>query len=443
MTKLMTLVVLATALWAQRPDVNGNWTGEIHPGGATLHFAVHLEGSGGTWESVDQHATVPVKSVDMKDRLVTVNGGIFTFDGALDAAGQQITGTFHQGPAQFPLTLRKIAGALPHATRPQDPVRPLPYSEAEVTLAGAGGVQLAGTLTFPKQGGPFAAVLLLSGSGAQDRDEALMGHRPFLVLSDYLTRLGFAVLRLDDRGTGKSGGVFERTTYADKAADAKAAIAFLKTRKEVDPARLGLIGHSEGASIAPMAAGDLKDVAFAVLLAGMGVPGTDLLRQQGIDTIRAAGGTEEQVKRQAEMQGKLFAIFRNAKTRAEAEQQTRELLGPAAEAQIAAMESATFHDLLAFDPGPILRKLSCSVLALNGSKDTQVSARHNLTAIAAALAESSSKDWTVAELAGLNHLFQTANTGGIQEYSMIEETISPQALRTVGDWLAARFLTRK
>jgi len=225
----------------------------------------------------------------------------------------------------------------------------------------------------------------------------------------------------------------------------QAAVLYLKSRKDVDAARIGVIGHSEGATIGPMAAAESKGIAFVVMMAGMGVPGVDLLKQQGIDVTRAAGGSDEMVAKQVEVQGQLFAIYREAKTPEEARKRVHEKFGDTAQvnAQIQAMESVTFREILTLDPRPVLRNLSCPVLVLNGSLDTQVSARQNLPAVAAALAESKSRDWEVRELPGLNHLFQTAKTGGIGEYSQIEETIAPVALRAINQWLTERFLPQK
>jgi len=436
---------MAASLLAQGQSANGNWTGAITPGGATLHFKVHLEQSGGVWDSVDQGAKIAVQSVKVTGNSVVIGLGFAKFEGMFANGGQEIQGTFQQGGGTIPLTLKRFAGEFTAPRRPQEPVRPFPYTEEDVKVDGAGGVELAGTFTRPKLGGPFTTAILISGSGPQDRDEALMGHRPFLVLSDSLTRAGFAVLRLDDRGTGKSKGVFAKTTYADKTADVQAAVLYLKSRKDVDAARIGVIGHSEGGTIGPMAASESKGIAFVVMMAGMGVPGVDLLKQQGIDVTRAAGGSDEMVAKQVEVQGQLFAIYREAKTPEEARKRVHEKFGDTAQvnAQIQAMESITFREILALDPRPVLRNLSCPVLVLNGSLDTQVSARQNLPAVAAALAESKSRDWEVRELPGLNHLFQTAKTGGISEYSQIEETIAPVALRAINQWLTERFLPQK
>lgn len=246
MPRLLSTLRFAMALYAQGLSVNGNWAGTLHAGAASLRCNVHLDGSGGTWESVDQAATLPAKSVMASGRAVHVDIGIAKFEGTLTEAGDAIEGTFEQGPAKLPLTLKRVTGNFAKAARPQEPVRPFPYLEEEVTVRTAGGLELAGTWTKPKTGGPFPAALLISGSGAQDRDESLMGHRPFLVLSDSLTRLGLAVLRLDDRDTGKSGGVFAETSYADKVSDVEAALRYLKSREDVDGSRIGLIGHSEG-----------------------------------------------------------------------------------------------------------------------------------------------------------------------------------------------------
>ena len=445
MTKWLMVFCCAASLCGQGQNVNGNWTGAITLAGRTLNFRVHLDANSGTWESVDQSATAPVKSVQVKGRAVEVGLGVASFEGQLDTAGEKIEGSFKQGTIAVPLTLKRFTGKFVAARRPQDPVPPYPYASEDVTIVSAGDIKLAGTLTMPKAGGPFPGVLLISGSGAQDRDEALLGHRPFLVLSDYLTRAGFAVLRLDDRGTGKSSGVFATTSYADKVADVLAAVRYVKGRKDVDAARIGLIGHSEGASIGPMAAAESRDIAYVVMLAGIGVKGADVLKQQGIDSTRAAGGTEAQVASQVEIQAKLLAIYREAKSPEAAREQARQFLGagPRAEGQIQMMESATIRDLLAFDPAPVLRKLSVPVLAMNGSLDVQVSAKQNLPAIASALAASASKDWQVTALSGLNHLFQSAKTGGFAEYAEIQETIAPLALRTLNAWLTERFLIQK
>ncbi len=435
MTRLIGFLLFETALVAQ--TISGNWLGTLSAGGQKLRLALQIEDGGGAIISLDQgSAKLPIQKLDVNGRAVKIDVGIASFEGTLDSAGRQITGTFTQGGTSFPLDFQRV-DKIEEVKRPQNPVRPYPYAEEEVSFKGGGGVLLAGTLTYPKSGAPFAAVLLLTGSGPQDRDEAIMGHRPFLVLSDYLTRLGFAVLRADDRGMGKSLGVFSDATYADKVADAIAGVELLKGRTEIDPRRIGLLGHSEGGVIAPLAANQSKDVAFVVMMAGPGVRGDQLMKQQGIDIVRANGGDESAVHQQVEIQSKMFQIVREEKDSAVAEKRILELLGamPGAEMQAKAAVSPTVRELIAYDPAPVLRNLACPVLAIDGTLDLQVSAKQNLPAIAAALAESKSGNWAVANLPGLNHLFQTAKTGNVPEYSTIEETISPLALRTIGEWL--------
>jgi hypothetical protein len=225
MVHFATFLLLGAALLAQTPpSASGNWLGTLNAGGQKLRLALQIENGSGAMISLDQgSAKMPIKQLDVTARAVKIDIGIATYEGTLDTAGRQMTGTFTQGGTSFPLTFQRV-DKIEEVKRPQNPVRPFPYVEEEVSFKGGGGVALAGTLTYPKSGAPFAAVLLLTGSGPQDRDEALMGHRPFLVLSDYLTRLGFAVLRVDDRGTGKSAGVFSDATYADKVADAVAGV---------------------------------------------------------------------------------------------------------------------------------------------------------------------------------------------------------------------------
>jgi pimeloyl-ACP methyl ester carboxylesterase len=316
-------------------------------------------------------------------------------------------------------------------------------------------VTIAGTLTIPKGDGPFPAVLLIAGSGPQNRDEALFGHKPFLVLADYLTRHGIAVLRVDKRGIGKSTGDAEAATTHDFAADATKGVQFLKSRKEIDPKHIGLLGHSEGGLIAPMVAAESpSDVAFVVLLAAPGVPCDQLMFAQEAAVARAAGVPEDAIASSLDLNKRVFDVVMHEKDRDQAEKKVRELLnqhlstltpeqreamgGKAfIDAQLRMVLSPWFRDFLSTDPKPTLMKVKCAVLALNGGKDTQVVAEQNIPAIKAALAESGNKDVTVMELPNLNHLFQTCKTGSPSEYGRIEETMSPEVLQTVAEWITS------
>jgi fermentation-respiration switch protein FrsA (DUF1100 family) len=354
------------------------------------------------------------------------------------------------------LTLKRLAKA-PEFARPHDPKKPFPYAAEEVVYENkAAGVKLAATLTLPKGAGPFPAVVLITGSGPQDRDETVAGHRPFLVLADYLTRRGIAVLRADDRGVGGSTGDVFKSTTADFADDALAGVAYLKGRKEVHPKQIGLLGHSEGGIAAPLAAVKSADIAFIVLLAGTGLPGEELLYLQGERVGRAAGAGEKELARGRALQEAFFAILKKEKDAAavrkqllaavEAEraklsdEEKKAAKGQevALQAQLKMIQTPWFRYFLTHDPRPALRQVRCPVLALNGAKDVQVPSKENLGAIEKALREGGNKDFTVKELPGLNHLFQTCKTGGIAEYGTIEETIAPAVLDLVADWVRQR-----
>jgi hypothetical protein len=344
--------------------------------------------------------------------------------------------------------------------RPQHPQPPFPYRSEEVTVESVPGVRLAGTLTLPQGQGPYPAVVLVSGSGPQDRDETLLGHKPFLVLSDHLTRNGIAVLRLDDRGTGRSTGSFAASTSEDFARDAAAALRWLRARPEVRDDAVGIVGHSEGGMIGPMVAARYPDdVNFLVLLAGPGMPSADLLMLQGALISRAGGEPEAEVQRTLTLQRALFgaiaqtadstalhARLREISARFQASLPAEERALPAysdatMEATLGTLVSPWYRWFIRYDPAPALRATRVPVLALNGSKDLQVPADENLGGIARALRAAGNRDVTTEALPGLNHLFQTATTGAPSEYAQIEETIAPVVLERVTAWIRERFLT--
>jgi uncharacterized protein len=351
---------------------------------------------------------------------------------------------------------------VPVLRRPQEPARPLPYAEVEVSYVSAPGVTLAATLTLPPGKGPFPAVVLITGSGPQDRDEALAGHRPFYVLADYLTRRGIAVLRADDRGAGKStGDYWAGTTSEDFATDALAGVKFLAARADIRKNQIGLVGHSEGGLVAPLAATrddpDAKRLAFLVLLAGPGVPLPEVLTEQNRLILTAQHVPESYIDADQAMQRKLFDISRSESDPTKAATTMRTALAayvetvpePArtqmkaqAEMQVLMMNSSWMRWMLGYDPVPALRHMKIPVLALFGGHDLQVPAAQNLPPMRAALAAAGNPATRVVELPGLNHLFQAAPTGAPSEYSQIEETLNPLALQAVGDWLDARLGAR-
>jgi len=439
----------------------GYWQGSLKPMPIVeLRLVLELTNAAGgslagTITSVDQgnsRFAVNAATNEGKIRLQAMAiGG--TFDGKLSDDGSEIAGDWKQAGASLPLVFKRLSSA-PVFRRPQDPKPPYPYREEEVLIENkSADVKLGGTLTLPRGAGPFPAVVLITGSGQQDRDEAIMGHRPFLVLADYLTRQGIAVLRCDDRGIGKSTGDFAKATDTDFVEDTLAEVAFLRGRPEIDAKHIGLIGHSEGGIVAPRAAVKSSDIAFLVLLAGVGLPMEDLMVRQGQDIARVMGLSEEVIKKNTETQRELFRLVKEesdpATLRAKAldlvkgqlsgltpEQRTALGINDAmVEKQIEALRTPWFRELLAYDPRPTLRKVTCPVLALNGEKDLQVAAKDNLAAIRESLLAGGNKRVECEELPGLNHLFQTCTTGAVAEYSQIDETFSPKALKRIADWI--------
>ena len=335
-------------------------------------------------------------------------------------------------------------------TRKQDPIPPFPYHEEEVTIENTkDNVSLSGTLTYPTTGKNFPAVILITGSGQQNRNEEIFGHRPFLVLSDYLTRLGIAVLRVDDRGIGKSTGNFSQSTTADFANDVRAEVAYLKMRTEIDQKKIGLIGHSEGGMIAPIVALDEKDIAFIVLMAGPGLPGDKLLILQTKLLGQITGGDSATIAKSMSFNQSIYKIVKDEKDSIAAHKKLHDAyirfyvsIGKGKsyekddiEKQVKAVQTPWFKYFLTYDPIPALEKIKCPLLALNGQKDLQVPPKENLLEIEKALKKAKNKNFKTVELKGLNHLFQTANTGSPAEYAGIDETIAPEVLNTIGDWI--------
>ncbi|HMV08464.1 MAG TPA: alpha/beta hydrolase [Cyclobacteriaceae bacterium] len=437
-------VIISSTSFSQ--NVTGAWGGVLKVQGMQLRLVFNITKSGSTYtstlDSPDQGAKgIPVSSTSFENstlKIAVAAAGI-QYEGTL-APDSTITGTFKQAGQSFPLNLTKQKAEV-KTLRPQEPVKPYPYYEEDVTFENkTASITLAGTLTLPKKDGVFPVVILISGSGAQNRNEELMGHKPFLVLSDYLTRNGIAVLRFDDRGVGKSTGNFQTATSADFATDVTAAVEYLKTRTEINKKKIGLIGHSEGGVIAPMVAANSKDIAFIVLMAGTGVPGDQLFlaqeklvgRASGLDSV--ALSINERLSRQA------YEIVKKTTNDEALKAELTALLkrNNVSDDEISRSLGRTLNPwtlyFIRHDPAPALTKVKCPVLALNGSNDLQVP-KENLMAIKNALTKGGNKNVTTKELAGLNHLFQESKTGSPTEYGTIEQTISPAALTEIVSWL--------
>jgi len=450
-----------TVSTAQTPkNIEGNWLGTVDFGGLKLRLAFKVsrnkEKYTAKFDSIDQGAKdLEVDSViqegDDVKFLATKLG--LTYEGKLNETGDELVGTLKQGTAAFPLVLKRVS-EMPAIGRPQDPKKPYPYIEEEVSYRNEKDkVKLAGTLTLPATTGSYPAVILITGSGAQDRNETIFGHRPFLVLADALTRKGIAVLRVDDRGVGGSDLGPPTATSENYAEDVLAGIAYLKSRKEINPKQIGLVGHSEGGMIAPMVAARSNDVAFIVLLAGLGQTGANVLYAQTELLQNVTGVPAPVTGRTVALLKTVFDILKAQPDKKLAEQQIREAIAKSAadipedqknafasirttmETQTSMYVSDWFRYFLLFDPQPTLKKVRVPVLALNGELDLQVPWKKNLDLIGAALKAGGNKDYTVKSFPKLNHLFQTSQTGALSEYGKIEETMSPQVLDTIANWI--------
>lgn len=474
MSRIKRLIVPATMLfimpllWAQPVPksqapvaFDGIWQGTLSIQDEKLTIAFHISSNAdgsfsATLDSPDQGAVgVPFDNVVVNKKKKTVRLDAkdiqASFFGSLEEDGT-IIGHWAQGEIVLPLRLNKVDKA-PGVSRPQEPTPPFPYTTENVTYENTkAGVKLAATLTVPPGAGPFPAVLLVAGSGPMNRDEAIFGHKPFLVLADYLSRMGIAVLRADKRGIGQSTGDYAKALDSDFADDALAGIEFLKTRKEVNPKLIGIIGHSEGGIVAPRVAAASSDVAFIILMAAPGLPGDQVILSQSALILRASGADDAKVQENRSMQEKIIAAAKQENDPAVAEKKIREILraslpkdvpAQAIDAQVKRAASPWFRDFLSYDPRPALSKVKCPVLAMAGSKDLQVAPVENLFAIRGALEAGGNKATVIRMLPGLNHLFQAAKTGSPAEYGKIEETFSPVAMKTIGDWIADKALQNK
>lgn len=371
----------------------------------------------------------------------------------------KIDGVWTQNGMGIPLVLTRTLGKI-ELNRPQTPKPPYTYNSEDIIFYSENkGLYYGATITTPKDGDKHPALIMITGSGPQNRDEEIFGHKPFAVVADHLTKQGYVVLRVDDRGVGKSGGDRTNTTSADYAQDVKEAIHYLKSRKEVDKKKIGLYGHSEGGMIAQMVAAESKDVAFIILMAAPGIKVTELMTEQN-KAVLASGGLDAAT---VESYAKLYKGIVEQVAKATNQDTLRVKLINVVDKWLPTADKNTiattigitdvvskekFVDefmsqiwnkwwafFLQYDPQPVLSKLSCKVLALNGDKDIQVLSRSNLEGINKALASSKSKDYETREVTGVNHLFQECTTCTAQEYGELEQTIKPEVLDIVTTWL--------
>jgi fermentation-respiration switch protein FrsA (DUF1100 family) len=450
-TALFYLIVLGQ-------DITGQWNGILKVQGTQLRVVFNIsktdKGYSSTMDSPDQGVKgIPVNSTifDNSTLKLAVTDARIEYEGII-GKDNVVIGDFKQGGQSFPMNLSKEIIQKEKLVRPQEPTKPYSYYEEDVTFENKiEGVTLAGTLTLPKKEGVFPVVVLISGSGPQNRDEELLGHKPFLVLADYLTKNGIAVLRFDDRGTAASTGDFKTATTLEFSTDVEAGVKYLQTRKEINKKKIGLIGHSEGGIIAPIVASHSKDIAFIVLLAGPGIPGDQLLLLQQASIAKASGAGNADIEKTKEMNKGAFDIVTKSANSEQLKTDLANYIKKISENdpdKPAGMSNDDYINLqvnkvlnpwmtyfLKYNPAIVLEKVKCPVLAINGEKDLQVPPKENLEGIKKALTRGGNKKVTTKELPNLNHLFQECKTGSPKEYATIEQTFSPIALTEILKWL--------
>ncbi|MDX1476986.1 MAG: alpha/beta fold hydrolase [Saprospiraceae bacterium] len=458
----LVLMILFPVLISAQDDRAGRWQGTLTVQGLNIDILFHLTIGDAGWE-----CTMDVPLQGLKDFAATgvsvsgdsleVNFGTIpaAYQGLFATDNQTIKGNWLQNGQVFPLNLERTEAGLTDS-RPQEPRPPFPYQSVDITFPSYADttVVLAGTLTYPDGVESAPGVVLVSGSGPQDRNEEIMGHKPFLVLADYLTRRGIAVLRYDDRGVGASGGQRNTSTVADFAEDAHGALHYLRTQDLIQCRSAGVIGHSEGGMVASIL-GAQKVVDFIVTMAGPGTPIDELLVDQTLFMDKVAGHPDEAIKMDTSYAHNLYDLVKEAGEgeldlpvlRAMIEdyyhlsefiRQQFPSLDQFTESQIQLVSSPWFRHFVRFVPQDYFRQVTCPVLALNGSLDFQVPAEKNLRAIEQALIEGPCVDFEIRQFPGLNHLFQPAQTGHLDEYARIPITIAPQVLETIADWILKR-----
>ncbi|WP_306350228.1 alpha/beta hydrolase family protein [Flavobacterium sp. '19STA2R22 D10 B1'] len=457
---LLFLFILQFSFIINAQDISGKWNGALEVSGTQLPLIFNVtktpQGYTTTMDSPMQKAEgIPVTATHFENSTLKLELVDFQieYNGTLDA-NQDFIGTFTQAGRSLPLKLSKKELELITPKRPQEPIKPYPYYSEEVVFENAkANVKLAGTLTLPQKEGNFPVVILISGSGPQNRDEELLGHKPFLVISDYLTRNGIAVLRYDDRGVGQSTGDFKTCTSQDFATDTEAAIQYLLTRKEINKKKIGLIGHSEGGLIAQIVAANSKNVAFIVSLAGVGVNGADLLLTQNRLIGKASGMSDEDLEKAQSINSCAYQAIQKKQDNKALEIELKGCLKKVIDNLPASQKTADFKEdefikeqiqelvtpwmkyFIQYRPDVYLKKIKCPVLALNGEKDLQVEPKANLAAIKKWVESNGNKKCAIKELPNLNHLFQECKTGAPSEYSTIEQTFSPIALNEISTWI--------
>ena len=441
----------------QSQEITGDWYGELNVQGTRLPLVFHISrdeaGYSGTMDSPKQGAYgLGMDEVNFeKNELKLVSKGLaIEYLGTYEEEDELINGIFKQGGMTLPLDLSRNAGVVQpekKESRPQEPKAPFPYITEDVTFNNsADNITLAGTLSLPEKSGSFPAVVLITGSGPQNRDSEVFNHKPFLVIADHLTRNGIAVLRYDDRGVGESQGDFSAATANELGRDVQAAVDFLASRKEIDKDKIGLIGHSEGGSIAPMVANQSDVVSFLVLLAGQSLRGDrNILLQKKLMEERSGIADAAFIDRGQKVFGGAYEIILNSEqndpeltqelTAYFKEKYGDELSDEQLKNIVRQLTTPWMKNYLKYDPVQDLEKIKIPVLALFGEKDFQVPPTENSAMLRDALEQAGNQNYEIVVLDDLNHLFQESETGLLHEYDQIEQTISPEVLELISNWV--------
>ena len=451
----LTSLFLIPATYAQ--SIEGKWYGKLNLQNSELRVVFDIKRSDSlyiaTMDSPDQGATgIPMEAVTFSKSILNIKHSSIMMEYNGVYMGDKIIGTIRQAGQTIQLNLSK---RVPEgAARPQEPKEPFPYISEEVFIPNKrDSIVLSGTLTLPQSGKIHNAVILISGSGPHNRNEEIMGHKPFLLLSDFLTRNGIAVLRYDKRGVAASGGKFALANTMDFAEDVRWAYSYLRTREDIG--KIGLIGHSEGGIIAPIVASENDNISFIVLMAAPGIKGRDIIIVQQAAISQLSGSTQEDIEAYQSLNNKVFDLIelhkgditslRKIISQTLAKESKGEIPESAIKQQLASLLTPWMIFYLNYDPIDALKKVKCPVLSINGNKDLQVNSKTNLDTIYMALTGDkrpnniivthSNNNVKSIEFEGLNHLFQTAPTGHPKEYSTIEETLNPSVLKSILEWI--------
>ncbi|WP_270089379.1 alpha/beta hydrolase family protein [Sphingobacterium sp. SYP-B4668] len=420
-------------------SITGTWKGELQTPGQRIPLVFHIhqdnEGYAGTMDSPKQGAIgLPLSEVKLNGDVLKLKMSTAGLEYEGRVASDTIKGEFRQGGGTFNLSLTKTLDSITIIKRPQEPEGVPNYREVEVSFFNKkADLTLAGTLTMPATGKGFPAILLVTGSGPQNRDEELFGHKPFKLIADYLTKNGYAVLRYDDRGVGESTGDFSLGTTADFAADAAAGVAFLTGHPAINPAKIGVIGHSEGGMIAPMLAAEDSKIAFIGLLAGPTIAIDSLMLLQNAAFGKASGMSEDALMKARDLNRKIYAIVKSSRSDGEVKKTLMGILNNSK--QVDELTSPWFRSFFRFEPGVYLNRVNCPIFAVYGGKDLQVPAEANLNAIYRISEKKKNRLDFIKVYPDLNHLFQHAQTGLVNEYGFLEETMSEEVLRDLKTWL--------